>query len=155
MNIPLGARRSARILVIDESSRLLLLQARDSSSDHRWWVAPGGGLRDGETFEQAAFRELHEETGLALQIGEWVWFRHHAFDWEGRRFSQYERFFVARAGHASIVPIAADSYVVGHRWWSVAEIQNSDEDFAPGRLGALLPDILVGEYPLIPIDCGV
>jgi 8-oxo-dGTP pyrophosphatase MutT (NUDIX family) len=141
--------------VIDESSRLLLLQGRDRSTGHCWWVAPGGGLQEGESFEEAAFREVKEETGLALQIGEWVWTRHHEFEWEGRQFSQYERYFVARAAQASIVPIAADSYIIGHRWWSAADIQNSTEDFAPRRLGALFPNIIAGKYPPIPIDCGV
>jgi 8-oxo-dGTP pyrophosphatase MutT (NUDIX family) len=32
--------------------------------DHAYWTLPGGGIEPGETPEQAAVREVHEETGL-------------------------------------------------------------------------------------------
>jgi hypothetical protein len=45
--------------------------------------------------------------------------------------------------------------VIGHRWWSLNEIERSCEDFAPRRLAVLLPPILRGEFADQPIDCGV
>jgi len=153
--IPAGARAAARVLLFDEEERLLLLEARDSTGEHRWWVAPGGGLQSGETFQGAAQRELYEETGLVLPIHQWVWTRRHVFDWGGRRHDQYERYFIARAKQPSLMPVKADAYVVGHRWWQLREIEQSNDEFAPRHLASLLPSIIRGEYPDPPIDCGV
>lgn len=154
-DVPRGARPCARVLVVNASRRLLMLEARDRPEGPRWWVAPGGGLLAGESFERAAARELHEETGLELAIGPWVWTRRHIYEWEGERHDQYERYFVAGTDGAEIAPVQRDSYVTGYRWWSVEEIQGSREDFAPRRLPELIPPILSGAYPRHPIDCGV
>jgi len=154
-SIPSGARATSRVLLLSDRDRLLLLQARETSAGHSWWVAPGGGLEPGESFEAAASRELLEETGQAVPIGSWVWTRRHVYTFEGRRYDQYERFFVARWEGGEIAPIRQDSYVAGHRWWSLGEIEASTEDFAPQRLAQLLPQLLRGEYPHPAIDCGV
>jgi 8-oxo-dGTP pyrophosphatase MutT (NUDIX family) len=153
-NIPTGARATARVLLLSHRDRLLLLQAGDASGA-KWWVTPGGGLINGESFEAAAQRELQEETGLLLPIGRWVWTRRHIYTWEGRRHDQYERFFVARTVKDRIAPTKADSYVFGHRWWSLSEIEQSRDEFAPRCLAHFLAPILLGEYPETAIDCGV
>lgn len=53
----------ARILIIDQDERILLVQhwARGDT-----WSLPGGGIDKGETPIQAARRELHEELGVEL-----------------------------------------------------------------------------------------
>ena len=39
-------------------------------------MTPGGGLEGDETFEEAAVRELREETGITgVEIGPWIWLR--------------------------------------------------------------------------------
>ncbi|WP_323791072.1 NUDIX domain-containing protein [Nocardioides sp.] len=49
----------------------ILLQERDEHPriDPEKWGFPGGGVEDGETYEVAAYRELAEETGVALDGG--------------------------------------------------------------------------------------
>lgn len=42
--IPQGARPVARVLLLDASQRLLLLNAEHASDGYRFWITPGGGL---------------------------------------------------------------------------------------------------------------
>ncbi len=63
-----AAASSARVLLLDEADRLLLFSCRDESAGITRWYAVGGGVRPGESHEQAALRELREETGLTGRI---------------------------------------------------------------------------------------
>lgn len=100
-------RLAARILLFDAADRLLLMKARHPL-EHFFWIAPGGELELNETFEAAAHRELFEETGQSSSIGPCVWTRRHAYVWNGRRYDQAERFFIARTTSIVLKPTSAD-----------------------------------------------
>ena len=57
------ARRDSAFAVIIRRDQVLVVKPRES----RKWQLPGGGIKPGETPEQAMYRELNEETGLAPQ----------------------------------------------------------------------------------------
>ena len=65
-------RPSSRLLILAPDRRVLLLKFRFRTTDgalKRFWATPGGGLEGDETFEEAARRELFEETGIEAAIG--------------------------------------------------------------------------------------
>jgi len=55
---------AASSLIIQNEQGELLLQRRSDSGN---WGLPGGFLELGESFEQAAHRELYEETGMTCE----------------------------------------------------------------------------------------
>jgi 8-oxo-dGTP diphosphatase len=66
----IGMHRFASVLLVDRRG-WVLLQERDEHPviDPDKWGLVGGHVEDGEDFEPAAYRELEEETGVALPPG--------------------------------------------------------------------------------------
>ncbi|OEU61577.1 MAG: NUDIX hydrolase [Desulfobacterales bacterium S5133MH16] len=58
-------------VVFKEDKVLLILRAKPPAENH--WTIPGGSVELGETLQEAAEREIWEETGLTIQAGEPVY----------------------------------------------------------------------------------
>jgi 8-oxo-dGTP diphosphatase len=61
-------RISAGAIIQDEAGRLLLVHSV-LKGRYDFWVCPGGGVKDMESLEDAARREVREESGLEVAIG--------------------------------------------------------------------------------------
>lgn len=133
-----GLRLTSRILLFDRDGHVLLFltKAPDTSGVSRW-LTPGGGVDPGENHEQAAIRELFEETGLSVDsVGEPVWSSDFEVEWDAADHS---------SGHAEFYRLVVDRFepsnanwtneekvdVLAARWWSPDELDATDEPVEP------------------------
>jgi len=113
-------RAAAGAIVFKENHVLLVLRGQPPAE--KMWAVPGGSVELGETLQQAAEREVYEETGIVIQAGEPVF----TFDSIVRDDSGQIQF------HYVIVDLIAD-YVSGEpkagddaldaRWVSAQEMK--------------------------------
>jgi 8-oxo-dGTP diphosphatase len=55
-------------IIEDEAGRCLLLRRSTKSSNPGKWELPGGKVEQGESFDEALYREIQEETSLQVSI---------------------------------------------------------------------------------------
>ncbi len=120
---PSGPIPSVGVVVCHGDRVLLVLRAQEPSRGK--WSVPGGVVELGETVSEAARREVQEECGLEIEVGEAMAVRDAIIrDQDGRiRYHYVLIDVVARCvgGELSAASDAADA-----RWFSTAELDSLD-----------------------------
>jgi 8-oxo-dGTP pyrophosphatase MutT (NUDIX family) len=114
-------------------------------------------VHDGESLEEAAARELAEETGhVTSEVGPVVATR--AGLWsttDGQPYFGADAFFMVRVREPSVDTSGQEplerSFITGHRWWTVEEIRSSAELVSPVGLDTLLVRLLRNGAPDRPV----
>ena len=150
-------RTAVRLLPVSPAGRVLLLQGQDPARPgDLHWVSVGGAVDAGETHEQAAVRELREETGivghtadLVGPIGAGV----HPFSWDGTDYVSHSTFF------AMPLPAGVDVHFAGLEdaevvnilqasWWTPDDLRadgSAASDDMPDMMTVAIAAVLGGQ----------
>ncbi|MES0867950.1 NUDIX hydrolase [Pseudovibrio sp. SCP19] len=145
-------RPAARLFVIDEADRILLFRYDWTRRDPKiatHWTTPGGALDPGETFEQAARRELLEETGLEVELDKDVFRRSAQFQMgSGEWVQAHERYYLVRTQRFEIARDRLDhptsKIIKSYKWWALDELHQSEEIIYPEQLAKVVSQFLSG-----------
>jgi len=137
-------RRAARIVVLDAHGRVLLFR-HAGSHGQSFWATPGGGLEDGETFEQAACREASEELGVNHISIRFLWEALNDFVHLDQSVRQQERYYLLeKLGQDLLVGVQRihqQEGILEARWWTPAELEATTETLFPKELSTRLRGI--------------
>ena len=161
----LRVRKSVKVLLLNEENELLLVCADDPKTTAvdktyygRFWYCVGGQMHPGESFEQAAVREIYEETGISQEdivFGPIVWNGEFDMVLSGTLMHMDQTFLVAKTKKIQVSLTAPDEWekqsIKKFAWFSLEKIQKSQEVIYPVVLSEYLPELLAGHYPKEPL----
>jgi 8-oxo-dGTP pyrophosphatase MutT (NUDIX family) len=139
-------RPSARLLVVDPWNRILLFRFRFDSGPligTAYWATPGGALDAGETYAQAARRELMEETGIDAEVGKAVAVRQTSFMLStGETVSAEEHYFLVQTDHAVDIGGNPDpverAFIAEAKWWADDELSATADAVFPENIAEMV-----------------
>ncbi|MEV5832228.1 NUDIX domain-containing protein [Nocardia sp. NPDC052112] len=144
-------RTSARVVLLDEQDRVLLMRGNDPKTPEvSFWFTIGGGVEPGETLRSAAVRELWEETGYTADptaLRGPIWRRVAVFPFDGELIRAEELFFALRVpafdpNPGNLTAVERRS-ITDNKWCTGSDIvalDHTGETVYPYHLDQLLPE---------------
>ncbi|MFY8048807.1 MAG: NUDIX hydrolase [Erythrobacter sp.] len=142
LNPALRLRRAARLIVLDPQCHALMFRF-DVPGRPPFWVTAGGECEPDESFEEAARRELLEETGIIADPGPQIARMTPEFiTVEGEPVQADERFFLVRVAEARIDTSRhtelEQALMTQHRWFTLEELESWHEAVYPVNLADMI-----------------
>lgn len=136
-------RPAARLLILDPAGDLLLFRFVPYLGGGPFWATPGGAVDPGESYAEAARRELWEEVGLDRDCGPEIARRVVRFTTlEGEPVESDERYFLLRVEDRTVAGAALTDLerrvMHSHRWWTPQALAAPDEPVYPEDVVAML-----------------
>ena len=97
----------------------IALAARRTQKGDLAWGLPKGNIEPGESREEAAVREVREETGVEAVVEQSLGDSRYFYVWEGQRIRKVVHFFLMRATGGDITD--HDHEMEEVRWFPLAE----------------------------------
>ncbi len=156
MSVDPVERPTARVVLLDRDDRILLMKGRLPGGKYAAaWFTIGGGVEPGETYVEAAAREIREESGIGVfEIGPVLWVRQGVLELPAPTL-MVEQYVLARCDAAE--PSREGWQALEHeliediRWWTLAELITTREAVFPPGLAQLLPDVFAGRIAAEPV----
>ena len=135
---PTAYRPCVGVMLLNSEGKVFVgqrIDARDNDPTADWWQMPQGGVDPGENMEEAAYRELHEETGITAVHAQIITKTHEPIQydlppnlmgrlWNGEFRGQEQIWFLMRfTGSDSDVNLNAHDPAEFCKWkWAEAEM---------------------------------
>lgn len=144
--MPRTPRPAARILLLDAEGRLLLFRFTPEDGRAPFWCTPGGAVDPGESYEDAARRELYEETGIIADPGPQVLRREVDFlTLEHVEVTADERYFLVRTDAREIDTAAhtelEQRVMQQWRWVAPRDLASLGEQYFPEDLATIMEQV--------------
>lgn len=155
------SRKACRAVLLTPANEVLLIKIENPDGSWVGWITPGGGIDAHESEAAALKREIYEELGLKdFNLGPKIWRRFHSFPWKGRLIEQSEVYYLVYCERFEVQPALNPDHtelldLKEFRWWTLADVASSREQFAPRNLPSLLSDLVKNGPPTQVVDVGI
>lgn len=134
-------RRAARVVLIGADGRVLLFRCTVEDLDP-FWILPGGECDPEEAFDEAAIRELLEETGIRARPEPLDHVVEAEYTHLGEPVRSIEHYYHHRTAYSEIDTSRHTELereiLREHRWFAVEDLEDWHETIYPLNLARLL-----------------